>query len=101
MVWAFWLPALAGCLLGCHQTMLIRTPRQLPSESVQEVSWSSHFFFGYVGGRQLDLRDYCRNSAVERIELSSSAATLALTVVTLGVYFPRRVTVTCLGDVEQ
>lgn len=87
--------ALAALLGGCHQTLQVHTPREAAHEDVQQVTWSNHFLLGFVGRSQVDLRDYCRGAAVERVQLSSSVATVALTVVTLGIYCPRRVTVTC------
>ena len=87
--------AILPCLVGCHQTLLVTPPRSLAPADTQQVSWSHHFLYGFIGRRQLDLRDYCPQSTVERVELSSNTATVALTFATLGIYWPRRVTITC------
>jgi hypothetical protein len=98
MLQAFWSIAITASLGGCHQTLLVTTPRSNASANAPEVSWANHFLFGFVGRKQLDLRDNCRQSAVETVELSSNAATVALTVITLGIYCPRRVAVTCASQ---
>lgn len=95
MLQAFWNIAIAASLVGCHQTLLVTVPRSNAPAGVQQISWTNHFLYGFVGRKDLDLRDYCKQSAVETVALSTNAATVALTIVTLGIYCPRRLAVTC------
>lgn len=95
MLRAFYCVVIVSSLVGCRQTLLVAAPQSVAPAYARQVTWSNHFFYGFVGRRQVDLRDHCQDGTVERVELSSTAATVALTIATLGIYCPRRVTVTC------
>lgn len=86
------LAALAlGALCGCHATF--RDP-SVPAGR-QHAAWAKFYLAGVVGHERIDIRDYCPSGRVHEVETAEDAQTLVLTVVTLGIYAPRRVFITC------
>lgn len=84
--------ALSLCALcGCHATF--RDP-SVPAGQLH-TRWSNFYVGGLVGHDRIDIRDYCPSGRVHEVETAENAATLGLTVVTLGIYAPRRVYITC------
>lgn len=67
--------------------------RPLPPNSVQ--LWTPSYAFGTLGYRDFDVRSYCGERGARRLEVTSTPGTLAVSVVTLGVYTPREVRLEC------
>jgi hypothetical protein len=81
--------------LGCTQTIhLAESPRIRYRETI-EKRWQSHYFLGFIGRSSLDLRDVCSGHTVSKIALTHNYATVALWIVTAGIYTPRRIILTC------
>ena len=80
-----------GALCGCHATF--RDP-SVPAGK-QHSTFSKFYLLGLVGHDRIDIRDYCPSGRVHEVENAEDAATLVLTVVTAGIYAPRRVYITC------
>jgi hypothetical protein len=57
--------------------------------------WASYYLLGTVGRTELDVRDYCPSGHASEIETGADLLTLAVSVVTIGFYTPRRVWITC------
>lgn len=83
--------ALALALCGCHATF--RDPK-VPA-GAEHSKWSSFFLGGLVGHDRIDIRDYCPSGRVHEVETTEDVGTLLATLVTVGVYAPRRVYITC------
>ena len=65
-------------------------------DAVQPVSHSlPTFAFGIWGKAELDVRDDCPGTGAASVRVTTTWATLLLSVVTIGVYTPRVVRVTC------
>ncbi len=78
---------------GCYKATFVEDPSQVKREPTHE-EWSDHFVFGLVGDKEYDTRQWCpEGTAVTRT--GGNVGTSALTVVTLGIYAPRKVYVTC------
>ncbi len=58
--------------------------------------WLHGYVYGLVGSTAVDTRFSCRGEATG-VGFHESAATFALTFVTLGIYTPRMATITCSG----
>ncbi len=89
-------PAFAGCLLcvllsGCTATF--REPRLAGGESHSE--WTPSYVFGLFGRAEIDVRDHCPSGRVREIETGANVATIGISLLTIGIYTPRRVVVTC------
>lgn len=67
---------------------------RVPAEA-QHRLWRSFYAGGLIGHAEIDLRDVCASGRAREVRTGEDALTLALTIVTLGVYAPRRVVVTC------
>ncbi len=68
-------------------------PRQPKAE--HHSVWASYFVLGIIGKNDVDVRDHCRSGRASEIETGSNLATLGVSVLTIGIYTPRRVLVTC------
>ncbi|MBX3182013.1 MAG: hypothetical protein KIT72_10855 [Polyangiaceae bacterium] len=75
---------------GCFRVSFVEAPTRAPSES----HWQHHFLFGLVGDPELDARDVCPQGAAE-LSWSNGILTTGLTLITLGVYTPRELHVSC------
>ena len=77
---------------GCFKATFISDPSVVRGEMHDE--WTSFFVFGLVGTEHVDVREYCRG-AVAEVRTGANAGTVVVSVVTLGIYTPRKVYVTC------
>lgn len=89
---------LAGMLLmGCYSQ--VRFPSQAPSKKV--VSHSKIFmFWGLAGNEEYELYRDCRLGNVYEVNSHTSFPQGALTVLTLGIYSPRTMEITCAASSE-
>ncbi len=85
------LVALALVSTACHASF--RDPRYPAGE--EKTHWSHFYFWGTVGHADIDLRDYCSTGHAREVYLSSDILMVGLTIITLGIYIPRKVTITC------
>lgn len=89
--WKAWAVAAALFMTACFRTTFesARTP-----EHETHRIWIDEYFYGLIGSGEFDTRLFCEAPAV-RIGVRQNAATVALTVLTLGVYTPRVAEITC------
>jgi hypothetical protein len=73
--------------LGCAGT----PPAQAPTRN----HWLPGYVFGIWGKAELDVRDDCPTAGAARIRVGATWSTLLVSLVTLGLYTPRQVTVHC------
>lgn len=64
-------------------------------------TWEHTFVLGTIGGTHRDLRDLCGARVVASVSVHGDVGTVVLSVVTAGLYTPRRVTVQCGSEVRQ
>jgi hypothetical protein len=91
--------ALERCLLvvalaavgGCYKATFIQ-PKTVAG--VEHDEWTDFFLFGLVGQEERDISGYC-SSDVARLRTGGNFATGLVSVVTFGIYTPRKVYVTC------
>jgi hypothetical protein len=68
-------------------------PRQVrPNEY---SAWTNGFVYGLIGSSSLDVRDVCTSGSARRVAVEQSGATTLLTLVSLGLYTPRKVRIHC------
>jgi hypothetical protein len=58
--------------------------------------WVNAWALGAFGGGDVDMRDLCASGKAREVSVGASWSTLGISVVTLGVYTPREVKVTCV-----
>jgi hypothetical protein len=75
---------LLGTLAACSAT---------PANAVR--LWTPSYAFGTLGYRDFDVRTYCGERGARRMQVTGTPETLAVSVLTLGVYTPREVTIEC------
>ena len=90
-----WLLAIAPLALqGCYKATFIK-PSIPPGSQVEQ--WTDHYLFGLIGHEEVDVRLFCPGE-VASIRTGGNVATDLVTVLTLGIYSPRKVYVTCAGS---
>lgn len=83
--------------LACTATF--QEPRHARAES--HSVWASYFLVGLIGHNDVDVRDHCPSGRASEVETGTDAGTLAVSVLTIGIYTPRRVLVTCAPEVKR
>ena len=57
--------------------------------------WTPSYAFGTLGYRDFDVRNYCGERGARELVVTGTPGTLAVSVLTLGVYTPREVRFEC------
>lgn len=86
---------LAGAMTisGCYKATFVEDAHAAKREPTHE-EWVDHWLFGTVGEEKFDTRQWCP-SGTAAVRTGGNAGTTALTIVTIGIYAPRKVYVTC------
>lgn len=82
----------SAMLMGCYKASFIQ-PGAVAGEEVR--TWTSFFLWGLVGDEELDVREFCPNGRVAKVQTGAGVGTTIVSCLTLGIYNPRRVIVTC------
>jgi hypothetical protein len=80
---------------ACHASF--RDARYPAGE--EKTKWAHFYVFGVVGHAEIDVRDHCPSGYAREVYLSSDILTVGATILTLGIYVPRKVTITCAKSV--
>src|SRR5712671_463836 len=91
--------ALLAALLGsagCYKATFIRDPNAV--KGVEKDQWLDFWVFGIVGEQNLDVRQFCSDGRVAQIQTHGNFGTGIVSFLTIGIYTPRKVTVTCATD---
>lgn len=76
---------------GCYKATFIQ-PKT--AAGVEHDEWTDFFLFGLVGEEQGNISSYC-DDQVARVRTGGNVGTGVVSVVTLGIYTPRKIYVTC------
>lgn len=76
---------------GCYKATFVQ-PRT--AAGVEHDEWTDFFLFGLVGEETKDIDGYC-SGEVARVRTGGNFGTGLVSVVTIGIYTPRKVYVTC------
>lgn len=90
--------ACAVLAAGCYKATFIRDPQA--ERGAEHDQWTSFFIFGLVGEQNLDVHEFCPAGRVAEVQTGANFATGLVTFVTLGIYAPRKVYVTCAADAK-
>ena len=85
----------ALALGGCYKATFIRDAQAVRGEEHDE--WTSFFVFGLVGEQTLDVKQFCPDGRFAEIQTGANFGTGLVSLVTIGIYTPRKVYVTCAG----
>ncbi len=80
--------------MGCHNR--VQFPSQAPSEKKVEHT-TSFFFWGLAGETSYELYEDCPSGNIYEIYAYTSPSQIAWNFLTLGIYSPRTIEVTCSG----
>ena len=83
----------AIALGGCYKATFIRDPQVVKGDEHDE--WTSFFVFGLVGEQNLDMHQFCPDGRVAEVQTGANFLTGLVSLVTIGIYTPRKVYVTC------
>lgn len=78
---------------GCFKATFVDV--RSPAATRHDV-WLDGYLFGLIGTGEVDTRFFCE-SGPARVGVSESAGTWALTVLSLGIYTPRKAAISCAG----
>jgi hypothetical protein len=90
-VWVVALAALVSAS-GCFHVRF-KNPNVVPG-TVHE-RWTAHFLFGVIGDEVVDAREFCGTEEVSEVTTGTSVATWLISVFSLGIFSPNKVTVRC------
>lgn len=80
-------------LCSCYKATFHQTKNAVRGED-NEV-WTDFFIFGLVGTNSYDVKEFCGGADPAEVRTGGNFATALVTGLTLGIYAPRKVYVTC------
>jgi hypothetical protein len=86
--------AASVAMSGCYKATFVQ-PKT--AAGVERDEWTDFFVFGLVGEEQRDIGMYCEGP-VARVRTGGNFATGLVSFVTIGIYTPRKVYVTCVDE---
>jgi hypothetical protein len=87
--------ALLG-ITGCYKATFYQNPNAVAG--ARHERWSDFFILGLVGHEHFDVRDFCDQDEVAEVRTGGNFATGIVSLVTIGIYTPRKVYVTCAAN---
>lgn len=88
-----WLALLVLLCGGCYRATFYSQPQSIPAETHEE--WTDFFLFGLVGHERFDVHQFCGPREAAEVRTGGNFATGLVTALTIGIYAPRKVYVTC------
>lgn len=93
MTWLVCL-ALVGLLqAGCYRTAI--QDEGLQPSGLTEHLWHNYFFWGLAGHPTVDVRQHCGGADVHEVILARNFGTWTLSLLTVGLYSPRKTLLRC------
>ncbi len=91
---------MTGALLlatsGCYKATFYKNASVVKGEEHDE--WTDFFVFGMVGNEHIDVKKFCANGDAAVIRTGANVGTGVIGVLTIGIYTPRKVYVTCAAN---
>jgi hypothetical protein len=86
-------------LAGCYKATFYQNPHAYAG--AQHERWMAFFIFGLVGAPRVDVREFCGPDEVAEVRTGSNFATGLVSALTIGIYTPHKVYVTCAAGSEH
>jgi len=83
----------AAATMGCYKATFV-SPEAPKANTIEQ--WNDFYLFGLVGEEEIDVRRFCASEAAV-VRTGGNVGTDVVTVLTLGIYAPRKVYITCAG----
>lgn len=80
-------------LSGCYKATFIRDAAAVRGE--EHDQWSTFFLFGLIGTEEVDVKEFCPDGDAAVVRTGGNFGTGFVGAITLGIYTPRKVYVTC------
>lgn len=78
---------------GCYRATFYKDPNVVVGEEHDE--WSDFFVFGLVGTQHFEVERFCPGAQVAEVRTGGNVGTGVVSVLTMGIYTPRKVYVSC------
>jgi hypothetical protein len=88
--------ALLAALLGgagCYKATFIRDASAVKAE--EHDKWLDYWLWGLVNEQDIDVKQFCPDGRVAQVVTGGNFGSGIVTALTLGIYAPRKVYVTC------
>ena len=72
----------------------VRYPSEFPSKTIM-INEENFWFWGLVGNKKYELNDLCLQGRVYEIRIDSTWKQKTYTILTLGIYSPRTISIVC------
>jgi hypothetical protein len=81
---------------GCYKATFYKNASVVKGEEHEE--WTDFFVFGTVGTEQVDVKKFCDNGEAAVVKTGGNVGTGLIGALTIGIYTPRKVYVTCAAN---
>jgi len=81
---------------ACYRATFYRDPGVIKGTAHEQ--WTDFYVFGLVGEESFDVRRFCSNGDAAVLQTGGNFATGLVSVLTIGIYTPRKVYVTCTSS---
>lgn len=94
-----WLVLLLLANASCFKASFYTDPKLV--RGLEHDQWTDFFLFGLVGNESFDVQQFCDNRPIAEVKTGGNFATSLVSYLTLGIYTPRKVYVTCAASPGQ
>lgn len=81
---------------GCYKATFYKNASVVKGQEHEQ--WTDFFVFGTVGSEQIDVKEFCPTGEAAVIRTGGNVGTQLVGALTIGIYTPRKVYVTCAAD---
>jgi hypothetical protein len=81
---------------GCYKATFIRDPGVV--KGAEQDRWLDFWLWGLVNEQDIDVKQFCPDGRVAQVVTGGNFGTGIVSLLTLGIYAPRKVYVTCAAD---
>jgi hypothetical protein len=84
---------------SCYRASFYADPKLV--RGLEHDQWTDFFVFGLVGKEEFDVRSFCEGRPIAEMKTGGNFATSLVSALTIGIYTPRQVYVTCAASPGQ
>ncbi len=84
---------------GCYRATFYKDASTIKGEEHEE--WTNFYVFGLVGTQNIDVKRFCPHGQVASVRTGGNFGTGLVGLVTIGIYTPRKVYVSCTAQGTQ
>ena len=81
---------------GCYKATFYKNASVVKGEEHEQ--WTDFFVFGTVGTEHVDVKKFCANGEAAVVKTGGNVGTGVIGVLTIGIYTPSKVYVTCAAN---